>query len=92
MCAECSLSLFPRRVRLSEGLALLPTGFGCRELFIPSGPSDYGGVSGAAVHLLLGPPLHELKGRVQFPLGLGMWAGVGSVGGLFHSTASGVHN
>jgi len=34
MCAECSLFWFPRHVCLSEGLALPPTGFGCRELFI----------------------------------------------------------
>ena len=36
MCTECSLFWFPRRVCLSEGLALPPTGFGCRELFIRS--------------------------------------------------------
>ena len=36
MCAECSLFWFPRRVCLSEVLALPPTGFGCRELFIRS--------------------------------------------------------
>ena len=34
VCAESSLFWFPRRVCLSEGLALPPTGFGCRELFI----------------------------------------------------------
>jgi len=34
--AECSLFWFPRRVCLSEGLALPPTGFGGRELFIRS--------------------------------------------------------
>jgi len=34
MCAECSLFWFPRRVCLSEGLAVPPTGFGCSELFI----------------------------------------------------------
>jgi len=36
MCADCSLFWFPRPVCLSEGLALPPTGFGCRELFIRS--------------------------------------------------------
>ena len=36
MCTECSLFWFPRRVRLSEGSALPPSGFGCRELFIRS--------------------------------------------------------
>jgi len=34
--AESSLFWFPRVVCLSEGLALPPTGFGCRELFIRS--------------------------------------------------------
>lgn len=36
VCAESSLFWFPRLVCLSEGLALPPTGFGCRELFIRS--------------------------------------------------------
>jgi len=90
MCAECSLFWFPRRVCLSEGLALPPTGFGCRELFIWSVPSGSGGVSGPGVLPLLGPPPREPRGRIQFPLGPGMWAGVGSVGGLFRSAASGV--
>ena len=36
MCAECNLFWFPRLVCLSEGSALPPTGFGCRELFIRS--------------------------------------------------------
>ena len=36
VCAGSSLFWFPRPVCLSEGLALPPTGFGCRELFIRS--------------------------------------------------------
>ena len=36
VCAGSSLFWFPRLVCLSEGLALPPTGFGCRELFIRS--------------------------------------------------------
>jgi len=36
VCTESSLFWFPRLVCLSEGLALPPTGFGCRELFIQS--------------------------------------------------------
>jgi len=47
-------------------------------------------VSQAGVLLLLGPPPREPRGLIQFPLGPGMWAGVGSVGGLFRSAASGV--
>jgi len=34
MCAECSLFWLSRHVCFSVGLALPPTGFGCRELFI----------------------------------------------------------
>jgi len=44
MWAECRLFWCPRRVCLSDGLALPPTGFGCRELFIWSVPSGSGGV------------------------------------------------
>ena len=36
VCAGSSHFWFPRLVCLSEGLALPPTGFGCRELFIQS--------------------------------------------------------
>jgi len=90
MCAECILFWFPRRVCLSEGLALPPTGFGCRELFIRSVPSGSGGVSEAADFLLLCPYPREPRGLIQFPLGPGMWAGVSSVGGLFRSAVSGV--
>jgi len=90
MCAECSLFWFPMGVCLSEGLALPPMGFGCRELFIWSVPSGSSGVSDAGDPLLLRPYPREPRGRIQFPLGPGMWAGVGSVGGLFCSAVSGV--
>jgi len=90
MCAECSLFWFPRRVCLSEGLALPPTGFGCRELFIWSVPSGSGGVSDTGDFLLLCPYPREPRGRIQFPHGPGICAGVGSVGGLFRSAVSGV--
>jgi len=88
MWAECSLFWFPSRVCLSEGLALPPTGFGCRELFIWSVPSASGGVSDAGDLLLLCPYPREPRGHIQFPLGPGMWAGVGSVGGLLCSAVS----
>jgi len=90
MCAECSLFWFPRLVCLSESLALPPTGFGCRELFIWSVPSGSGGVSDALDPLLLCPYPREPRGHIQFPLGPGMWAGLGNVGGLFCSEVSGV--
>jgi len=53
-------------------------------------PSGSGSVSGAGVLPLPGPPLWEPRGLIQLPLGPGMWAGVGSVGGLLRSAASGV--
>jgi len=90
MCAECSLFWFPRSVCFFDGLALPPTGFGCRELFIQSVPSDSCGFSNAGDPLLLCPYPREPRGHIQFPLGPGMWAGVGSVGGLFRSAVSGV--
>jgi len=90
MWAECSLFWFPRRVCLSEGLALPPTGFGCRELFIWLVPSGSAGVSDAGDLLLLCPYPREPRGLIQLPLGPGMWAGMSSVGGLFSSLVSGV--
>ena len=50
-------------------------------------PSGSGSVSDAGVLPLPGPPLWEPRGLIQLPLGPGMWAGVGSVGGLLRSAA-----
>jgi len=68
----------------------LPRDLGAENCLSGLFPSGSGGVSGAGVLPLLGPPLQEPRGLIQLPLGPGMWAGVGSVGGLLRSAASGV--
>jgi len=64
--------------------------FGCGELFIWSVPSGSGGVSEAGDLLLLCAYFQEPRGRIQFSLVPGIWAGVRTVGGLFRSAVSGM--
>jgi len=85
MWAECSLFWLPRHVWPSEGLGLPPSGFGCRELLTDL--LQVWEVSGLPIEC---PYLSVPRGHIQFPLGPGMWAGVGSIGGLSHSAVSGV--
>jgi len=51
-CGQSVLSSGFPGVCLSEGLALPPTGFGCKELFIRSVPSGSGGVLGTGAQCL----------------------------------------
>jgi len=55
MWAESSLLWFPRHVCPSEGLALPPIGFGCRELF--DWVSSDQGIVGTAVYCSLIVPM-----------------------------------
>jgi len=89
MRAESSLLLFPRRVCSSEGLALPPMGFGCKELF-DQVCSDPGAVWTAWFLQLDCPYLPIPKGPIQFPLGPGMWAKVGRSGGPSCPAVSGL--
>jgi len=52
--------------------------------------SGLGGVWTAGDLPLECPYLPVPRGPIQFPLGPGMWAGVGSIGGLSRSAVSGV--
>jgi len=89
MWAECSLFCLPRRVCPSEGLAFFPMGFRCREL-LTRVPSDLGRVWTAGDLLLECPYLLFPRSPIQFPLGPGMWAGVGSICGLSRFAVSAV--
>jgi len=53
-------------------------------------PSDLGSVWTAGDLLLECPYLPVPRGPIQFPLGPGMWAGVGSTSGLSCPAVSGV--
>jgi len=87
--AKYSLFWLPRCACPTECLALPPTGFGCRELF-DWVPSDRGSVWTSGDLQLEYPSLPVPRDPIQFPLGPGMWARVGSTGGLSCPAVSGV--
>ena len=90
VCADCSLFWFPRRVRLSEGLALPPTGFVCRELFIRSVSFRFRRCLRQGSCRSWALPHGSPEALYSFLLGQGCGQGWAVLVGLFRSAASGV--
>lgn len=89
MWTESSLLWLPRSVCPSEGLALPPTGFVCRELF-DQFPSDPGAFWPTGLLQLDCCHLPMPRGTVQFHLRPGMWAKVGRSGTFSCPAVSGL--